>query len=188
MFNKKNKNGKVDHSIEKNIEDTESLEKEIDFFNVLDNEALSTFFKENWNDNRVDVLVKLFTNSSRSRSDFLALLSVFLFRSLQVNAISTDELTVLGIDMIEVTSLVNAVSGSDSNEELLFELNVRAAVKEIERTCIDIMIQNDFDTSKVESFQALLAKTSLENSIYDLRATYKFLLATSEDNFLVFKK
>ena len=121
-------------------------------------------------------------------SDFLILLSVFLYRSLQVNAISADELSLLGIDMHEVTSLINAVSGSGSDEELLLELNIRATVKEIKKISLAIMIENNLDTTKVEVFQALLASTSIENSIFDLKAAYKYLVATREDTILEFKR
>jgi hypothetical protein len=114
-------------------------------------------------------------------------LSLFISRSLQLDYLSSEELAILGIDLEEGQSLVEVVNSSNSYDELTEGLMVRFAIKEYDKQIKDIIAANNLNPDKFDELRVILAKFAADNSITDLKAAYKFMIAVDPDASLAFK-
>jgi len=177
MFNRKKNKSTVDLAVSIN-----GLPNESDQF-----EAMIAYIREHWEENQIDTLINVFAATCGSKTDFMVKLSIFISRSLQLDYLSSEELAILGIDLEEGQSLLEVVNGSNSLDELTEGLMVRFAIKEYDKQIKDIIATNNLNPDKFDDLRVILAKFAADNSITDLKAAYKFMIAVDPDATLAFK-
>jgi hypothetical protein len=150
-------------------------------------EAMIAYIREHWEENQIDTLINVFAATCGSKTDFMVKLSIFISRSLQLDYLSSEELAILGIDLEEGQSLLEVVNGSNSYDELTEGLMVRFAIKEYDKQIKDIIATNNLNPDKFDELRVILAKFAADNSITDLKAAYKFMIAVDPDATLAFK-
>ena len=150
-------------------------------------EAMIAYIRENWEENQLDTLINVFAATCGSKTDFMVKLSIFISRSLQLDYLSSEELAILGIDLEEGQSLLEVVNSSNSLDELTEGLMVRFAIKEYDKQIGEIIANNNLNPNKFEDLRLILAKFAADNSITDLKAAYKFMIAVDPDAALAFK-
>jgi hypothetical protein len=120
-----------------------------------------------------------------ARTDYPVLsLGALLVTLLQSGSINSAALEVLGVSEDEIIGLMAALQEGESAEEILYDLEVRAAGRQYDKELALLAARRGIeqDTDLYTEFRSAVARFALDNEITNMSAAYRLMRAENPDS------